>query len=332
MSFDDGAHWQPLQLDLPVTPVTDMAFPSAASEALQNDLVVSTMGRGFQVLRDLTPLRRLDGAVAAAAAHLYPPATATLARWRTGGWGYTADPMDPEFGEPGAVVDWVLDVAPDSPVVVELLDESGAVLNGWSSEESGYQLVVSPSMRGEERLRVGGPSVPRKAGHTRFVAPLQHAGAWTMDRDGAASLDRSGPAVAPGRYSVRVSAGAWSATRPLTVVMDPRVREAGVTSNDLEEQEGLALAVRELMSRAAMTLAEVEARMVDAGGADLERLRTLHRELTEREDVSYPQPMLLEQIGYLYGMVAAAPQRVGRDAFTRYDQLRTALKELEARL
>ncbi len=332
VSFDDGAHWQPLQLDLPVTPVTDMAFPSAASEALQNDLVVSTMGRGFQVLRDLTPLRRLDGAVAAAAAHLYPPATATLARWRTGGWGYTADPMDPEFGEPGAVVDWVLDVAPDSPVVVELLDESGAVLNGWSSEESGYQLVVSPSMRGEERLRVGGPSVPRKAGHTRFVAPLQHAGAWTMDRDGAASLDRSGPAVAPGRYSVRVSAGAWSATRPLTVVMDPRVREAGVTSNDLEEQEGLALAVRELMSRAAMTLAEVEARMVDAGGADLERLRTLHRELTEREDVSYPQPMLLEQIGYLYGMVAAAPQRVGRDAFTRYDQLRTALKELEARL
>ena len=51
VSFDDGDHWQPLQLDLPATSVRDL-------EVKGDDLVIATHGRGFWILDDVTPLRQ----------------------------------------------------------------------------------------------------------------------------------------------------------------------------------------------------------------------------------------------------------------------------------
>ena len=51
VSFDDGRHWQTLQLDLPPIPITDM-------RVYRNDLVVSTQGRGIYILDDVTSGRR----------------------------------------------------------------------------------------------------------------------------------------------------------------------------------------------------------------------------------------------------------------------------------
>ena len=64
ISFDDGGAWQPFQLNLPVTPVTDV-------KVVYGDLVLSTMGRGFWIMDNLTPLHELDDRVAGAGAHLY---------------------------------------------------------------------------------------------------------------------------------------------------------------------------------------------------------------------------------------------------------------------
>jgi hypothetical protein len=115
------------------------------------------------------------------------------------------------------------------------------------------------------------------------------------------------------------------------VVMDPRTAAIGVTAADLAEQEELALAVRDLLSRARRLRADVETALETAAGSERDGLARLHRELTARDDVSYPQPMLVEQIEYLYGMVADAPQKPGRDAFQRYDELVAELEALEAR-
>ncbi|MFW5947822.1 MAG: WD40/YVTN/BNR-like repeat-containing protein, partial [Gemmatimonadota bacterium] len=154
VSFDDGAHWQPLQLDLPAVPVTDIAFaprgaalPTTAADRLDTelyyggDLVISTMGRGFHVLRDLTPLRELGVANGRGSgregSRLYQPAPATLAEWWSGGRGAVAQ----ERGQPGAVIDFTLAAVPDGPLTVELLGPGGAVVNGWSSEDDGYEMV-----------------------------------------------------------------------------------------------------------------------------------------------------------------------------------------------
>jgi photosystem II stability/assembly factor-like uncharacterized protein len=327
VSFDHGARWQPLQLDLPVVPVTDMAFRD-------DDLVISTMGRGFQVLRDLTPLRRIYDAAAAGPAHLHRPATATLATWR----GDRPGPATPEYGQPGAVVDWILDPAPDNPITVELLALDGRVINGWTSDPRGYFMPPPVDMPGVHELRVPGPRVPSAGGHTRFTVPLEHPGPWAAGQDGPGTFSARGPVLAPGRYQVRVTAGEWSGTQPLTVVMDPRLASVGVTAGHLTEQEELGLAVRDLVSRARRALHTVEAALERAatgsaaGRVERDRLEALHAELTQRRDQSYPQGMLVEQIGYLYSMVTGTAQRPGRDAHQRYGELLAQLEHLEARL
>ena len=47
VSFDDGDHWQPLQLNLPVTSVRDITIHG-------DDLIVATHGRSFWILDDIT--------------------------------------------------------------------------------------------------------------------------------------------------------------------------------------------------------------------------------------------------------------------------------------
>jgi photosystem II stability/assembly factor-like uncharacterized protein len=119
VSFDDGDGWQSLRLNLPATSVRDLAVHG-------DDLVAGTHGRSFWVLDDISPLRQLDGGVAAAAggaargmaavgtappppAHLFRPAVA----WRLRRDLNTDTPLPPE--EPagrnppdGAVLDYLL--------------------------------------------------------------------------------------------------------------------------------------------------------------------------------------------------------------------------------
>src|SRR5207253_8532948 len=70
VSFDDGGSWQPLQRNLPATPITDLAVKDS-------DLVVATQGRSFWILDDLTPLRQWGDAIASSPAHLFPTRATT---------------------------------------------------------------------------------------------------------------------------------------------------------------------------------------------------------------------------------------------------------------
>src|SRR5439155_1242686 len=72
VSVDDGDHWQPLQLNLPVASVRDLAVHG-------RDLIAATHGRSFWILDDLTPLRQLtDSSLGTCATRRRPPsATAT---------------------------------------------------------------------------------------------------------------------------------------------------------------------------------------------------------------------------------------------------------------
>jgi hypothetical protein len=100
VSFDDGDHWQPLQLNLPVTSIRDI-------DVHGDDVVIATHGRAFWILDDVTPLRQAGPEVASAEAWLFAPATAIRLRPATTG---TPLPKDDHRRQPsaGAFIDYVL--------------------------------------------------------------------------------------------------------------------------------------------------------------------------------------------------------------------------------
>ena len=133
LSYDDGDHWQALQLDLPVTSVRDFVV-------YENDLIVATHGRGFWVLDDISPLRQVSDQVAAADAYLFQPADAiNVAQGDDDGTPLQRD--EPQASNPpeGAAIDYYLRSAASGPVTIEILDGAGAVLHTFSSEPQSSQ-------------------------------------------------------------------------------------------------------------------------------------------------------------------------------------------------
>ncbi|MGH7475510.1 MAG: hypothetical protein ACRELD_04420 [Longimicrobiales bacterium] len=324
ISFDDGAFWQPLQLNLPRTPITDIIVH-------QQDLVFSTMGRGFWILDDVSRLQQLSPQVASAEVQLFRPRAAYRTRYR-GGFGFQApNPADPRFPPPGATIDYYVASEPAGEVTLEILDASGTVIRSFSSDAPGEVSAVAQDMREPFLLRMGTPRLAKAAGAHRFTWGLDLSGPWHADEGRSG---RGGPMVLPGDYQVRLTANGVSQTQPLTVRIDPRLPEAGVTLADLEEQLELNLQIRDAVTEARMAAARIEAahqRLTEAPAEDVaERLADIERRLLTASEpgIRYPQPMLLAQLEYLYSMSTTADQRPGRDAHARYSELRAELDAL----
>jgi photosystem II stability/assembly factor-like uncharacterized protein len=133
VSFDDGDHWQPLQLNLPVTSVRDF-------EIYNNDLIVATHGRGFWVVDDIGPLRQISNVVLAADAFLFKP-TDAINYLQGGDNGTPLQKDEPQALNPtnGAAIDYYLKSAANGPVVLEILDSGGATLATFSSAVGAQQ-------------------------------------------------------------------------------------------------------------------------------------------------------------------------------------------------
>jgi len=342
VSFDDGDHWQSFQQNLPTTPITDI-------ELHRGDLVLSTMGRGFWIMDNLAPLRQLDQRVPTADAHLFEVPNQRRMRYRSpGGFGAGGAPHDPEYPPPGVMIDYYLDAEPSDEVRLEILDEDGAVIEGYSSAAEGYRFKERQGMRAPETVRVGGEKeVPKSAGMHRFIWDMSHRGPVVPDtikaEEGTTNYGQpedDGPLAAPGTYQVRLRVGDRTvATRRFDLTIDPRVEEDGTTVADLEEQTQLNLEIRDALSRAHLLAAELvkaQDRLREAAG-DHGSLRQSLAALedsvfSDREPISYPEPKLLNQLSYLYGMTTRADQRPGEDAYDRLDYLQGRIDAYEKRL
>ena len=214
VSFDDGDHWQPLQLNLPNCSVRDISVR-------RGDLVVGTHGRSFWVLDDLSPLRQLDAKTAGASAWLFAPRPAV--RLNPSAFQGTPEPKDePSAENPprGAVLDYVLKAAPAGPVVIEILDARGELARRFASDDR----VEAPDL---QKIQVTEDWVPApeppgaSAGMHRFVWDLRYTAPKVLSR-GRRSAG-SGVWAPPGRYTVRLTAGGQTLTQPLSVEKDPRV-------------------------------------------------------------------------------------------------------------
>jgi photosystem II stability/assembly factor-like uncharacterized protein len=327
VSFDDGAHWQSLQLNLPATPITDI-------ELVYGDLVLSTMGRSFWILDNVTPLHALSpersAELAQADAHLFPPRSTYRMRYRTPGGSGARSPGSPEYPSPGATIDYYLGSAPDGDVALEILDTTRQLVRqfeGGAGEAPAIEPGGAGGGGGFGSGGAGGSRLRASAGMHRFNWDLRHAGPEGADR---------GPLVPPGVYTARLSVGDWSKEYGFDVRIDQRVWAEGVTQEDLEAQFELGMEVVQTLVEAEDLAASVEAMLeeleeaAEAGepaegmGALREELIGLRASLVD-EDGSYPQPMLISQIEYLNDMISRADQPPGRDAYERLEQLQTEL-------
>ena len=142
--------------------------------------------------------------------------------------------------------------------------------------------------------------------------------------------------AAPGRYTVRLTSGGQTITRPLELRADPRVLKDGITQATLDAQLAHNLRVRDLVSDANAAAEELRALRrralgSDSTGAVPPAVAALERELLT-PPIRYSRPGLLSHITYLYSMTLGADQPVSRDAAERYVELRKALDEVRAKI
>jgi photosystem II stability/assembly factor-like uncharacterized protein len=254
VSFDDGAHWQALQLNLPHTSMRDLTVHG-------DDLVVATHGRGFWILDDVEPLRELARTSAWPGPHLFAPQRTYRVRRNTN----TDTPLPPEVPHgqnppDGAILDYTLN-APTRRVALTITDARGTVVRSYASDEPSPPPIQLDKPSYWERSFVRPETTP---GMHRFVWDLREAPPHSVMPDLPISANPhdtpripQGALVVPGKYVVTLDVDGVRSSRPLTIVMDPRV---SISQRDLERQHAMAHETAMLLDRSYDALQQAKSR------------------------------------------------------------------------
>ncbi|GAB3014591.1 VPS10 domain-containing protein [Spirosoma pulveris] len=219
VSFNDGENWQPLQLKLPDTQISDI-------QVTEKDIVLGTHGRSMYVLDDVAPVREFTPDLAKKAAHLFKPY-------------YAVRRVQP------AVFQYYLGKKADS-VKIEILDAAGTLIQSFTGNKPTYP------KEDEDDDDSGKPKIKlptTAAGLNRYEWDLRYPGATYfkgMIMWGARPT--SGPLALPGQYQVRLTVGDQTFTQPFEIKLDPRLK--GVTEADVQEQFKMAMKLRDETSKA----------------------------------------------------------------------------------
>jgi photosystem II stability/assembly factor-like uncharacterized protein len=310
VSFDDGDHWQSLQLNLPVTSVRDLTIHG-------EDLVVATHGRSFWILDNITPLRQASEAAKANASWLYHPAAA----FRIDNDSFTGTPLPPE--EPtaenppsGAVLDYFLK-SPANNVELEIFDAQQTLVRRFSSEDQSSK--KHPPLPIAERWFPKPEVIEKTSGMHRFVWNL------TWGSSGGPSADEeseyrnpSGPKVVPGTYQLRLTVDGRTQTQPLEVIMDPR---SLATREILQQQLKLGQQMFAETIEARRVLAEI--------GSVQKQLADIQQKITEQNaGLKSALAEAQSEIGRILSNKESAQEQAGglQDAYTG---LASALRVVE---
>ncbi len=233
VSFNNGADWQSLRLNLPVTPVHDIAVTD-------NDVILATHGRSFYVLDDVAVLRQLTPAVAQEAVHLFTPQDGVCSVSR------------------GVSIDYYLASAA-SKVTIEVLDAKGEMVRSFTGTAEAApkkdQVEAQPPADDEGFRRVE-PKVTVKAGMNRFVWDMRYPGPVEIPKMILWAAGTSGPKAVPGGYQVRlaVSSSGTVGAAPVVLTAPFAIRKhsllTALTDADFRAQFDLAMQVRDRVSAA----------------------------------------------------------------------------------
>jgi photosystem II stability/assembly factor-like uncharacterized protein len=244
VSFDDGDHWQSLQLNFPASDVRDIAVHG-------DDLVAATYGRAIWILDDLSPLRQASAEVTSANAYLLRPSDTVRVRWDND----QETPLPPETPAgknppDGAIFDYYLKSVPAGVITLEIHDAQGKLVRRFTS------LAPTPDTTPKNVPEYWfGPLVAlsKNVGHNRFVWDLRYDSPKTLPfsyygnildyieytlSDHAIPEDTPreqtlGPLAVPGQYEAVLIANGVLMKQQFTISLDPRVH---VSQADLVKQ------------------------------------------------------------------------------------------------
>ncbi len=322
VSFNDGASWESLRLNLPVTPVHGIVVQG-------DDLVIGTHGRGFYILDNIATLRQLTPAITTDAVHLFEPTATTRTVSR------------------GVAIDYYLRSKADR-VTLEFLDAAGRVIRTVTEPPPQDTDPMPEGITESSRAPVS--RVPAQAGVNRFVWDLRSAPLRDFTGLIMYQTDTRGPVVPPGRYQVRLTAGGQAATQPIVVRKDARL--TSVTDADIEEQfhfateigaafsrtSDMVVRIRRLKAAIASRLDGVRDPAIRAAGdalaADLTAVEGelyQYRNRATKDPLNFP-PKLNNKIAVLLSVVDSGDGKPTEQSYSVYRQLSVALDAQQTQL
>ena len=294
-SFDDGAQWQSLRLDMPVTPVHGI-------EIKNDDLVIATHGRSFYILDNISVLRQVNATTMTEPLVLFDPADAVRSVSR------------------GVVIDYFLKDAADK-LTIDILDPKGTVIRTYSNAAATPAPAARPGEEGEEgggRFQAPAPRVGVAKGMNRFTWDMRYPNARDFPGMIMWAASTRGPAAPPGRYQVRITAAGQTRTQDFEIRRNTAV--PGVTDADLQAQFALA---RQISDR------------VTAANSAVIRIRDIKQQITDRLGKATDQAVktagqaLIDQLTEVEGEIYQHRLRSGQDPLNYPIRLNNKLAALQ---
>ena len=321
VTWDDGANWQSLGLNLPVTQVSDLVVE-------ENDIVIATHGRGFWVLPSIAPLRQMNTAVAEADVHLF-------------------DPIDPVRGIDNGVQVYYKLAEDAERVTLEFLTGGGEVIQTFVSrsdtDEDEEENTGPPAFFGGG----GAPTPSKGAGTKRLTWNLRYPGFTDFEGRIFWAAGNQGPVSVPGEYIVRLTVDDHAPQEQrFQIRLDPRL-EGQVTMADLQARFDLAIELRDRVSEANQAVIDIRGVKTDvddrleqtedddieeAGGEVKTKLSGVEEEIYQVRNQSNQDPLnfpikLNNKLGALMGVVERGENPPTDQQYEVYEYLRVQLNE-----
>ena len=330
VSMDDGKTWKSFQQNLPVTPVTDI-------KVYRNDLVLSTMGRGFWILNNVTTLHQDEFRNEDNKVKLFKPKDTI--RYRSPRGRYSG--KSPDYPAPSLILDYYIPEGNIAPVHLEIYDDAGNSVAGYVNGMIEKPKVMEAHHGDDviEVTHVENKALGMDAGMNRFHWDMAHRGPWHTNKT---RRFNGGAIASPGNYKAVLRVGDHVSEQDFKLILNPTVAIGGTTLEDIKDQTDLGLKITTLLSKARMMETnlvkmkkDLDAKNKAGGlsaedGAKLEKINTT-LEVIKTKDLVYPTPMLVDQISYLYNMTNDADQVPGHDTYERYEELKNQFEGIAAK-
>ena len=319
VSFDDGGSWKKFQQNLPITPITDITI-------FRGDLILSTMGRGFWILDNITTLRDGNITKLGDAPILFKPDNTIRYRTPRGGGEF------PDYPSTSVLIDYYLPEEIKDGVSLQILDAQGREVATIVSDST--QLKTSAEKVEDMGLSMTfvylDSKLETKKGINRFAWDLRQKGAWDKNER---RRYKNGPMVLPGNYTAKLKVGTQTFEKPFEVLVDPKLEEDGISLSDMKEQLVLLQKVMDLLSEARKFQDKVEEKIKElektkADEATLEPYKSALKKL-KNDEGAYPRQVMVAQISYLYYILDSGDKEPGQEEKDRYQELLGQFNQLK---
>jgi photosystem II stability/assembly factor-like uncharacterized protein len=318
VSFDDGKTWKTFQQNLPVTPITDIIIN-------RGDLVLSTMGRGFWILDNITSLRDPKMVALKDEPVLFKPSNTI--RYRTS----SASGDFPNYPSTSVAIDYYLPKESDTMVRLAILDKDKKVVVTVVSDSTQLKSTTEEveDMGLSMTFIYADQKLETKKSLNRFHWDLRQKGAWSEKKERSF---KNGPMVPPGSYTVRLTVGNETFEQLFEVLLDPRLEQEGISRDNITEQLAFQNKVIDLLSDARKFQSNLETKIKDTENkSSKEALENVLKQL-KNDEGAYPLQVLEAQISYLSYIINDADKVLGNDVKDRYTELFEQLNVLKSKV